>query len=327
MNSKWLVFSASLTVRQQTLRVKVWRRLSGLGAMQLKNSLWLLPEREDCREQLFWLAQEVEAEGGEAVVLECCGLGNVPEVEAVSLFRRARDADYGVLEQEAAVLAAGLAATPDDEPLRREVRAFLRKAQRRLAAIRSMDFFPSGRAEAATLVLDALSARLEGQAEDQAPVCSPVDFSGRTWVTREHPYIDRLASFWLVRRRIDPGARIRFLASEEAAPRGPGFVSFDMPGAEFTHRGGFVTFEVLAKDFGIRDAAVRRLMGVVKAIDLADDAGGAGEDGGAGMPAEARAVKDVLDGLVKISTNDAELLERAMLLLDALAATYHTTGE
>jgi len=73
----------------------------------------------------------------------------------------------------------------------------------------------------------------------------------------------------------------------------------------------------LAQDFGIQDVAVRRLMGIVKAIDLADDSG---EEGG--LPAEARAVKDILDGLVKISTTDAELLERAMLLFDALAASY-----
>ncbi|MDP2847588.1 MAG: chromate resistance protein [Humidesulfovibrio sp.] len=324
MNNTWLVFSASLTARQQALRVKVWRRLSGLGAMQLKNSLWLLPEREECREQFFWLVQEVEAEGGEAVVLECSGLGNVTDAEAQSLFRRARDADYAALEQEASDISASLAAGPEDEILRRETRAFLRKAQRRLASIRAVDFFPSGRAEVASQALNFLSSMLEGQTEAQPAVCSLPDFACRTWVTRERPYVDRLASFWLVRRRIDAGARIRFLSPDEAVPRGADFVSFDMPGADFTHRGELVTFEVLANDFGIRDAAVRRLMAVVKAIDLAGDAEEAGEDRVSGMPAEARAVKDVLDGLVTISTNDAELLERATLLFDALAATYDT---
>ncbi|HWR04118.1 MAG TPA: chromate resistance protein ChrB domain-containing protein, partial [Humidesulfovibrio sp.] len=99
------------------------------------------------------------------------------------------------------------------------------------------------------------------------------------------------------------------------------FVSFDMPGADFTHRGELVTFETIAADFGIRDVAVRRLMGIVKAIDLASDMlEETGEDGG--LPAEARAVKDVLDGLIKISKDDNELLERAMLLFDALAASY-----
>lgn len=325
MNNTWLVFSSSLTARQQALRVKVWRRLAAIGAAPLKNSLHLLPERPDCREQLFWLAQEVEAEGGEAVVLECAGLGNIPEAEARDLFRRARDEDYAALEREACELSARCAANAEDEALHREVRTFLRKAERRLSAIRGIDYFPSGRAEVLALVLDTLATCLDGQSAAEAP-CRAEHYAGRTWVTRGQPYIDRLASFWLVRRRIDAGAAIRFLAPDEAVPQGPRFVSFDMPQADFTHQGPLVTFEVLARDFGIRDGAVRRLMGIVRAIDLADallEEGG--EDGG--LPAEARAVKDVLDGLIKISPTDAQLLERALVLFDALAATYNTPGE
>jgi hypothetical protein len=291
--------------------------------LPLKNSLHLLPERPDCREQLFWLAQEVEAEGGEAVVLECAGLGNVPEAEARDLFRCARDEDYAALEREACELSARCAANAGEERSQREVRAFLRKAARRLSAIRGIDYFPSGRAEVLGLVLDALAARLDGQAAAAETPCRAGDYLGRTWVTRAQPYIDRLSSFWLVRRRIDAGAAIRFLGPDEVVPQGPEFASFDMPGADFTHRGGLVTFEALAQDFGLQDAAVRRLMGIVRAIDLAADLlEGSGEDGG--LPAEARAVKDVLDGLIKISATDAELLERAMLLFDALAASYDT---
>lgn len=324
MNNTWLVFSSSLAAGQQSLRVKVWRRLAAIGAVPLKNALWILPGRDDCSEHLGWLAQEVEAEGGEAVVLSCSDLGGVSEAEARDLFRRARDADYAALEQEAAgfSLRLGQEAPPGDDALRREARAFVRKAERRMSALRDLDFFPSGRGEVTRLALGALAAQLAGGPDESVPAaCRPEEFQCRTWVTRQRPYIDRLASFWLVTRRIDRGARIRFLAPDEAVPNGPGFVSFDMPGADFTHRGDLVTFEVLARDFALRDAAVKRLTGIAKAIDLADDSG---EDGG--LPAEARAVKDVLDGLVKISENDAELLERALVLFDALAATYADTG-
>ena len=333
MNNRWFVFSSSLTVRQQSLRVKVLRRLAAIGAVTLKSSLYLLPARDDCREHLGWLAQEVEAGGGEAVVLECSSLGNVTIAEARGLFRRARDADYAELEQEASEVSARLAPNPDDAVLRREVRTYLRRAERRLAALRDIDFFPSGRGDALRVALEDLSSRLHDPVDAEVKAsCQPADYSGRTWVTREHPYIDRLASFWLVRRRIDAGAQIRFLAPDEEVPRGPEFISFDMAHADFTHRGELVTFEVLAHDFGMRDVAVRRLMGIVKTIDLAADLlEGTGEHGG--LPAEARAVKDVLDGLIKISAHDAELLEREFLLFDALAATYtpgdtpeHTTG-
>jgi len=320
MKNMWLIFSLSLPVRLQALRVKALRRLAAIGAVPLKNSMHLLPARDDCREHLTWLAQEVEAGGGEAVLLTCTDLGSLSEAEACALFRSARDADYAELEAEAVVFRSRLAATQSNDSALRESRAFLRKAERRLAATREIDFFPSGRGEALRLVLDDLAARLapgqESQDAAQAP-CLAEDFQGRTWVTRERPYIDRLSSFWLVRRRIDAGAAIRFLAEGEAVPQGLEFTSFDMAGADFTHRGEMVSFETLAADFGIKDVAVRRLIGIVKAIDLADDSG---EDGG--LPAEARAMKDVLDGLIKISKDDSELLERAMLLFDALAASY-----
>ena len=324
MSNTWLVFSLSLPVRLQSLRVKALRRLAAIGAVPLKNSLHLLPDQPGCREHLAWLSQEIEAGGGEAVLLTCSDLGNFSEADAQQLFRQARDADYAEVETEASRLAVLLAASPEAEAVRRDARAFLRKAERRLGAIRDIDFFPSGRGDALRLVVDDLAAKLDGNGPDLAqPPCHISDFQGRTWVTRARPYIDRLSSFWLVRRRIDASASIRFLAEGEAVPQGPGFASFDMEKADFTHRGELVSFEVLAHDFGIRDVAVRRLMAIVKAIDLADDSS---EDGG--LPAEARAVKDVLDGLIKISTTDAELLERATLLFDALAATYTpTTGE
>ncbi len=322
MSNTWFVFSLSLPARLQSLRVKALRRLAAIGAIPLKNSLHLLPGREDCREHLGWLAQEVEAGGGEAVLLTCSDLGGLTEAEVCDHFRRARDADYAELEQEASGLSSRFSAAPEADSQRRELRAFLRKADRRLAAIREIDFFPSGRGDALRTVLEDLSRRLDGTGQDEvAPPCRAEDYANRTWTTRAHPYIDRLSSFWLVRRRIDAGAAIRFLASGEDAPRGPQYVSFDMERADFTHRGELVTFEVLAQDFGIRDVAVRRLMGLVKAIDLADDSG---EEGG--LPADARAVKDVLDGLIKISSTDAELLERAMLLFDALVATYTPAG-
>ena len=322
MSNSWIVFSLSLPVRLQSLRVKALRRLAAIGAVPLKNSLHLLPGQPGCREHLTWLSQEIEAGGGEAVLLTCSDLGGVSDDDARQLFRQARDADYAEVEAEASRVEASLAASPEDEAARREVRSFLRKAERRLASLREIDFFPSGRGDALRLVVDDLAAKLDGAGPDLAqPPCRTSDFQGRTWVTRERPYIDRLSSFWLVRRRIDVGAAIRFLTEGEAVPQGPGFASFDMPQADFTHRGELVSFETIAADFGIRDVAVRRLMGIVKAIDLADallEEGG--EDGG--LPAEARAVKDVLDGLIKISSTDAELLERAMLLFDALAASY-----
>ncbi len=67
------------------------------------------------------------------------------------------------------------------------------------------------------------------------------------WVTRARPKTDRVACPWLIRRFIDPDAEIIYVPAPDVltfAER-EGARSFDAPGAEFTHRDGRCTFEVL----------------------------------------------------------------------------------
>jgi hypothetical protein len=37
------------------------------------------------------------------------------------------------------------------------------------------------------------------------------DYRGRVWATRQRPWVDRLASAWLIRRFIDPQAKLLWL--------------------------------------------------------------------------------------------------------------------
>lgn len=94
------------------------------------------------------------------------------------------------------------------------------------------------------------------------------------WVTRARPKTDRIACPWLIRRFIDPDAEIVFVAPERvlAAAADLDGRSFDAPGAEFTHRDGKCTFEVLIEAFGLgEDPALARLARIVHAADVADD--------------------------------------------------------
>jgi hypothetical protein len=84
-------------------------------------------------------------------------------------------------------------------------------------------------------------------------------------VTRPHPHVDRLACAWLIRRFVNPRAQIRYSETPE-----PGEVAFDMPGAEFQHRGHLCTFEVMLKAFGLDDPALRAIAEIVHEIDLRD---------------------------------------------------------
>ena len=65
---QWLMLVHQLPPEPPALRVRVWRRLQALGAMQLKNSVYLLPENESTLEDFEWLVEEIRSSGGEATL-------------------------------------------------------------------------------------------------------------------------------------------------------------------------------------------------------------------------------------------------------------------
>ena len=318
-NNGWLAFSYSVPAAKPTLRVKVWRRLNAVGAVQLKTALYLLPHRESCLEHFHWLIGEIEAEGGEALLLECLKVGSLEDEEVRALFRGQRDGEYRSLQHEVAERRQRIAGSGGrDVQMAREARTFARKAAKRLSAIRAIDYFPSGRGEEVAAEIEALleGVRAEGGgARGVAGALRVEEYAGRTWVTRERPYVDRLASFWLISRFIDLKALVRFVPHRPALRKAAGEVSFDIQGGDFSHRDGKVTFEVLIEDFGLAWPGLTRLAALVRDIDLAGESP-------EGLSDEAGLLKDVLDGLVRVSADDQRLLERALFLFDALYATY-----
>jgi hypothetical protein len=134
------------------------------------------------------------------------------------------------------------------------------------------------------------------------------------WVTRERPKTDRLACPWLIRRFIDPEAEILYVPADrvlEVAER-EGARSFDAPGAEFTHRGGLCTFEVLLEEFDLRgDTALVRLGRIVHAADIEGEVGT--DPLGPGLLAIAEGARDV-------EPDDLTLLERESFVYEALYA-------
>ena len=305
MNSNsWFFFSFSVPSRLQAFRVKIWRKLGALGAVQIKNAVYVLPADDHHQEQLTWMAKETEEHGGEALIIAHGRLLTLSDAQVRAAFARARDNDYRELEEE---IRAHLGqADPHDLP------AVLRRFGRRLEAIRAIDFHPSGKGEVLTRLLDSAKQDRGSQAEP-LPALDPAGYQGKTWVTRTNPYVDRLASFWLVRRFIDPEAKVAFVPEHAAAPPTPGQVLFDMAEADFTHARGLITFEVLAESFRLTGAVPERMRRVLRAIDLeeSDDA-----------PAEAAGVKRMLDGLVATNADDRACMEAALAFFDTLLASY-----
>ena len=134
------------------------------------------------------------------------------------------------------------------------------------------------------------------------------------WITRARPKTDRIACPWLIRRFIDPDAEILYVPAGEVldVASHEGARSFDAPGADFDHRGGKCTFEVLIDEFALgHDLALGRLASIVHAADIDSDLHT--DPGGPGLLAIG------LGGL-DVEPDDHRLLEKATFVYDALYA-------
>lgn len=129
-----------------------------------------------------------------------------------------------------------------------------------------------------------------------------------TWVTRRGVFVDRIASAWLIRRFIDPGAQFKFVAARGYAPA-PGELRFDMFEGEFTHEGERCTFETLAARFGISDAAVAAIGEIVHDIDCKD---------ARFERAETPGILAVLEGIRGTVKDDAERLRQGAVVFEGL---------
>jgi hypothetical protein len=220
-----------------------------------------------------------------------------------ALFDAARDADYEAIRKEAG-LATDLAAQAEN-------RKQVARLRRQLSQIASLDFFgASGRAaaEAAVAALEARLAEAESDHGAEDRMSSDEGLHGRTWVTREGVYVDRIASAWLIRRFIDPDARFAFVPSTAGA-RQPGEIRFDMYEAEFTHEGDKCTFEVLLERVSLDDPALHAIGEIVHDIDLKDGKFGRDETPG---------VAGLIGGIVLAHQDDEERVARGSAMLDDL---------
>ncbi|KJR97708.1 MAG: hypothetical protein VR65_21900 [Desulfobulbaceae bacterium BRH_c16a] len=313
MKNKWILFSYSIPATNAKARMRTWRRISATGAAQLKTGLQILPHRDELMESITWLIGEVNSLGGEAVALQCLQVEGMSDQQIEALFQAQVDPEFEQIQLEAkALLPTADTFWPDGDI--KEASTALRKLRKRCEAVRERDFFPSGAAAKTLKVLDTISERLRRPERGVLAVANleRSHYHGRIWVTRARPYVDRLGSAWLIQRFIDPQARFRFLLTGQTANLEQGELPFDMAMGEFTHQGELITFEVLMRDFALRDPALGKLSELVKAIDVQEGA----------LPDDAALLKILLDGLITLVGDDHQLLEKARLFFDALHAGY-----
>jgi hypothetical protein len=78
---RWLLLMHQLPPHPDYFRVKIWRRLKRIGAMALKNSVYVLPNGPEEREDFEWLVREIVAGGGEATLCEANFLATTGDLE------------------------------------------------------------------------------------------------------------------------------------------------------------------------------------------------------------------------------------------------------
>ena len=67
-SGRWLLLFLQIPPKPDYFRVKVWRRLQRIGAVPVKNSVWVLPHSDQALEDFRWLLQEIVQGGGEGSV-------------------------------------------------------------------------------------------------------------------------------------------------------------------------------------------------------------------------------------------------------------------
>lgn len=304
----WLVFSYSLLSQLgSSTRVGLWRRLQRLGAVVLKNGLYVLPEREDCKEAFQWLAQEVQQAKGEAIVMSVDRFESMPDSELIKLFHNACKEKYGQLDQQIAALEKSLHARSQRKNLLL-ISKKLMKLEQEYEDVTRLDFFdsPHGIQIASRLRRVRQSLSQENPATKTVPAAALAAYRDRRWVTRPRPHVDRLACAWLIRRFIDPTAVIRYSTQPD-----PDEVRFDMRGAEFGHEGNRCTFETMLLRFGLSEPALQAIAEIVHEIDL--------RDGRYARP-EVAGLDAILRGWLLERLSDQELESHGVALFRAMYA-------
>jgi hypothetical protein len=303
----WHLLVLSLPTENTAARMRAWRSLKAAGAAVLRDGVYLMPQADGRAQALQAVADDVRANGGDAQVFDAAPRDGIDHAA-----RFDRSSEFGELLAEIGSCRAGLSEDTAPQVLK-QVRK-LRKAFEQLAAI---DFYP-GEAQAQTAAalqaLEADAARA-GAPDEPRPAARALErldraqYQGRLWATRRRPWVDRLASGWLIRRFIDPQARFLWLKSPADCPRRA--IGFDFDGATFTHSGAMVTFETLLASFGLQTPALLRIGVLVHALD----AGGV-------IPAEAAGVERVLAGMRDAITDDDQLLLAAAGVFEGLLVAF-----
>lgn len=312
-NGRWLLLIHQIPPKPSYLRVKIWRRLQRLGAVAIKNSVYALPKNEQTREDFQWILREVIEGGGDGTLCEARLVDGITDDQVEELFQAARTADYGQIADDVRRLTRTLPGKGKlNEERRPQVEVEIVRLKRRLDEVVAIDFFGAPGREAAGGLVSGVEARVRGsrssRGSSEGGTKIREDLQGKVWVTRKGIHVDRMATAWVVRRFIDPDARIKFVPAKGYIPLADE-VRFDMFEAEFTHEADCCSMEVLMARTGLRDPGLVRIAEIVHDIDLKD---------AKFQREETPGIARLIDGIAMAHKDDDVRLGRAAAIFDDL---------
>jgi hypothetical protein len=310
----WLILTATLPTHPSALRVRIWRALKSTHCATLREGVYILPSHAPTAPSFWAMDVLIREAGAESHVLELQARDASQEAVFSGLFDRADQ--YLEFVQSLKEARKSFKSAVDAE-----VRKTLRTLDALLRSIVDSDFFPGASAESATSGLRALRLETEQKlspGEPAAglgiiPLLACADYQGQTWATRTRPWVDRLATAWLVTRFVDKTPTFLWLPETKKCPKTA--LGYDFDGATFTHVGDRVSFEVVCAAFALdTDPALKRLGELVHFIDVG------------GLPVdEAPGLEMAVRGLQAQHADDHALLAAALPLFDAFYAALRTT--
>jgi hypothetical protein len=307
---EWLLLIHQIPPKPSYFRVRIWRRLQQVGAIAVKQSVYALPRSQQSLEDFGWILKEIAEGGGDASVCEAHFVEGLTDEQIISMFQSARKGEYEKILREGRTLQAQLSTDlPEPAETMSKLKSQISRLKSKFDEIVATDFFSAPERSAAEIMLAHLHSQVTGAPKLKAAVKRSIkELKGRTWVTRENVFVDRIASAWLVRRFVDREAKFKFVTSETYSPKGKE-LRFDMYEGEYTHEGDRSTFEVLVDHLGIMDRALTPIREIVHSLDFKDEKYHRPETAGLGV---------LLNGIVLAYPSDKERLERGGALFDAL---------
>jgi hypothetical protein len=321
---RWLLFFYSVPSKPVSTRMKIWRMLTKSGAVQFKGSIYILPDSEDHYEFFQWLVSSVSTMKGEAAFVRIEKIETMKDADIIEMFNQNRAKDYRDIGMRLDDLADKIRAAKKfaGTVINKKFEDDMHKIEKDFQETGKTDFFHSDMRKGLEKRLNSINAALAtltGIVNKDPSVeiiaRAVADYQGKLWVTRKRPFVDRMASAWLIKRFIDKIPSFGFVDENDLAHVSMDAVSYDIMGGEFTHVGDLCTFEVLLKAFKLNEKALDTIGEIIHQLDVNDEK--------YRNPA-AEGLHEILDGVRRTARDDHEALEKGMNIMEMLYASKNT---